>query len=119
MSGDGFSFDGGNFNTRKYWDSRYQIAHPQPQSFRDDDGKDKAVLEWAGGQSTVFVEAPSPILMGFTVEWTEDKGRRETETVKIENKDDSSQFVEVERIKKTVFKNNVTGEEFPVGMNWD
>lgn len=44
--------------------------------------------------------------------FTEVSGSRVTEKVKVTNPQDSSQFVEVERINKVVMRDNVTGEQW-------
>jgi hypothetical protein len=118
-----YSTDVGSFATDSdVFNARYQIATPQPQSFSEEqsDGStiDRAELIWKGSQSTTYVTAPPPATMGFTVTWEEDKSRRETEKVKVTNKDDESQFIELERIKNMTIKNNITGEEIPIKMDW-
>lgn len=81
-------------------------------------GVEVVALEWAGSAESKWIEEPPPATMGFTIEWIEDKRRRVTEKVRVENPDDPSQFVELERIKSTVFKNNKSGEEMPFKMDW-
>jgi len=85
---------------------------------KDSDAPEESKLEWKGGQSSTYSEAPAPYVQGYTVEWEEDKSQRVTEKVRVENPDDSSQYVELERIKKTVFRHNLTGEEMPLSMDW-
>ena len=68
-------------------------------------------LEWEGSAATSYSEEPAPGTMGITVEWKEDEERRVTETVRVENPEDPSQFVEVEKYKEATFKNLVTGQE--------
>jgi len=65
-----------------------------------------------------YIDEPPPAFMGFQAEWVEDKKRRVTDTVKITNKDDPEQFVEVERIKSMVLQNTATREEIPLKMDW-
>lgn len=79
---------------------------------------EEVVLEWAGSVDAKWLEEPPPVMMGFQATWEEDRDRRVTEQVRIENPDDSSQFVNIERIKNMVFKNNKTGEEIPLKMDW-
>lgn len=71
-----------------------------------------------GAPDTTYDEEPAPVTLGFQVEWQEDHSRRVTDQVRVENPDDPSQFVEVERIKSTVFKNSKTGEELPLKLDW-
>lgn len=82
------------------------------------DAPDTAHLDWSGNADASWSEEPSPVLMGVQVTWEEDRSRRKTETVRITNKDDPSQFVDVERIKQMVIKNSVTSEEIPIKMDW-
>lgn len=63
---------------------------------------------------TNYVEGPPPWALGYQAEWVEDPTRRVTDRVRVENPEDSSQFVEVERIKQMVVKNTGTGEEIPI-----
>ena len=82
------------------------------------DAPDAALITWKGEQESVYSEAPPPYVQGFTAEWIEDKTQRITENVRVTNPDDDSQFVELERIKKMVIKNNVNGDEIPIVMDW-
>ncbi|MET4240320.1 hypothetical protein [Bradyrhizobium sp. RT10b] len=80
---------------------------------------DPATLTVKGGNSGDYEEGPDPWVSGFNAEWLEDKDRRETEKVRVENPEDSEQWVEVERINKAVFKRRATGEELKIGIDWD
>ncbi len=79
---------------------------------------EKAEATWAGEQSSTWQTTPAPILTGFKTEWKEDASQRETEDIRVENPDDSSQYVDVKRIKKVVFKNPSTGAVLPLTMDW-
>lgn len=79
---------------------------------------DEASLTWKGSAKAEYNEEPAPMMLGFTAEWAEDTGRRITEQVRVTNPKDSDQYVDVERIKQMVFKNQKTGEELPLKMNW-
>ena len=60
-----------------------------------------------------YIDEPPPAFMGFQAEWVEDKKRRVTDTVKITNKDDPEQFVEVERIKSMNADLSITYVDLP------
>lgn len=68
---------------------------------------------------TEYVDEPPPVALGFNAEWVEDIDRRVTDTVRVENPDDASQFVEIERIRTMVLKNTQSGEEIPIKPQWD
>jgi len=83
---------------------------------------DESVLAWSGGTEGDYITGPDPWLYEIKSDaplWSEDKSRREIEQVRIENPDDPDQYVEVERIKKTVFLKRSTGEELRMGIDWD
>lgn len=71
-------------------------------------------VEWGGTQDTDYVEEPSPTSMGFQSEWNEDKSQRVSDTVRVENPDDATQAVNVERIKKMVLVNNRNGDQLTI-----
>lgn len=77
-----------------------------------------AVLVISSRADTEYIEEPPPIAMGFQAEWTEDRSKRVTETVRVENPSDSEQFVNIERIKSATFRNTKSGEQFPFKMDW-
>lgn len=89
-----------------------------PQQPALGDAPEDVVLEWEGKADAKWTEEPVPATMGFTTEMVEDKSRRVTESIRVENPDDSSQFVEIERIKSTVFKDQANGKEIPIKMDW-
>lgn len=76
------------------------------------------VIEWVGSADTDYVEEPEPGFIGIEVKWEEDKSQRQTSTVRIKNKDDPEQFVDIERIDKMVLKEKNTGETIPIKMDW-
>lgn len=76
-------------------------------------------IEIVGSHNGQFVEEPPPFVNNFTVDWEEDKSRRVTSTERVENPDDPSQFVDVERVDQVVFKNDKTREELKLKMDWD
>lgn len=77
-----------------------------------------ALLEWKGNADANYVEAPGPDMLGFTAEWKEDRTRRVTDTVKVEQTGNPENFVTLERIKSMVIKNSKTREEIPIKMDW-
>lgn len=79
---------------------------------------DDVLITVEGSAEAKYTEEPGPASLGYTVEWIEDKSRRVTETVRVENPDNSDQYVELERIKQMVLKNNKNGEEIPIKMDW-
>lgn len=79
---------------------------------------EEAKISWKGSADTDYVEDPPPYMQGFTAQWEEDRTQRVTETIKVANPNDEDQFVEIERIKETVLVNNISGEFFPIRMNW-
>lgn len=76
------------------------------------------VLSVTGSAEAKWIAEPDPTSFGITVSWEEDKSRRVSEKVRVENPDDSTQYVEIERIKQMVFKNRGTGQELPLKMDW-
>ncbi|WP_156944144.1 hypothetical protein [Bradyrhizobium sp. Ec3.3] len=81
---------------------------------------DPSTLAWSGGNSGDYDQGPDPWVSGFTSKWIEDKSRRVTEQVRVENPDDAEQYIEVKRIKQAVFKRQATGEEIKIGIDdWD
>lgn len=87
-----------------------QPPRPEPE--------DPVSFTITGSNNGQYVEEPPPFVNNFNVEWQEDKSRRRTSEVRIENPEDPSQFVDVERIDQTVFKNDKTGEEIKLNMDW-
>ena len=101
------------FETGNVFDSR--VAAPvQPAT----DEPENMVLVIEGNAEGKYQEEPSPVFLGYEGKWDEDPSRRVTDTVRITNPDDTSQFVDVERIKKMVIVNDKTREEIPIKMNW-
>lgn len=80
---------------------------------------DTSTMTWAGSNTGDYDLGPDATVFGFDVRWEEDKSRRETETVRVENPEDESQYVEIERINKAVFKQRSTGQEIQIGIDWD
>jgi hypothetical protein len=79
-----------------------------------------ARITWGGTEDASWVEEDPGYVSGFGVDLQEDKSRRVTEQVRVENPNDSTQYVEVERIKKTVMTDTQTGREFTLRFaNWD
>lgn len=89
-----------------------------PGSVPARDAPEEATLIWECPSSGQYVSGPPPGVMNFKVEWEEDKSRRVTEKVRVENPDDSDQYVTVERIKKMVLVKNTTREELPIKIDW-
>lgn len=79
---------------------------------------DVSVVVITGSADSTYTEGPAPGTLAVTVKWIEDTSRRITQTVKITNQDDPSQFVNVERITQMVIKNNKTAEEIAIKPNW-
>lgn len=75
-------------------------------------------IQIVGSNNGQYVEEPAPYVMNLNVEWQEDKSRRRTSEVRVENPDDPTQHVDVERIDQTVFKNDKTGEELKLNLDW-
>jgi hypothetical protein len=80
---------------------------------------ERALLNWECPHSGAYVSGPEPGTYGFTVKWEEDESRRKTEKVRVENKDDPEQFIELERIKKMVLVKNTTKEEIAIEPKWE
>jgi hypothetical protein len=78
-------------------------------------------LEWAGENPGDYDDIPSDMIFNnFKVEMKEDKDRRVTETVRIEQEDNPANFIDVERVKSTVMKDSQTGKEFMMKFaSWD
>jgi hypothetical protein len=97
--------------------ARSNVPSPPPDTV---DTPDTATATWAGSQSSTWQATEPPILTSFKSEWTEDTNQRETETVRVSNPKNNSQYVDVERIKKAVFVNPSTGAQLPLKMGaWD
>jgi hypothetical protein len=74
---------------------------------------DACYIEWTGENPGDYDDIPSDLILNnFTAEWEEDKSRRETEIVRIEQEGKPENYVEVERVQVAVMTNNQTGEEF-------
>lgn len=73
----------------------------------------EGLLRWSASQSVGVTTLGA---MGFTINWPDDPNNdyaetlRTTHTVRVENPDDSSQFVDVERIDTISFRN---GQKIP------
>jgi hypothetical protein len=76
------------------------------------------VLTITSRADTEYIEEPPPVALGFQAEWTEDRSKRVTETVRVENPDDSEQHVDIERIKAASFRNTKTGEQLNIKTDW-
>ena len=77
---------------------------------KDPNAPEEAKATWSGSQSSTWQETLAPIISEWKVEdWQEDVGQRETETVRVENPNNSNQYVDVERIKRAVFKTSNGG----------
>ncbi|MCK1668617.1 hypothetical protein [Bradyrhizobium sp. 153] len=88
----------------------------QPAVVITDD--DPSTLTWEAKNSGDYDLGEDPWLSGFNASWIEDKSRRQTETVRVQNPDDDTQYVDIERINKAVFKRRATGEELAIGIDW-
>jgi hypothetical protein len=91
---------------------RGRLLPPNPEA--ETEAPENVVVTITGKASSEYVEGPPPWALGFQIEWVEDRDRRITELVRVENPNDPSQFVEIERIKQMILKNTVTGEELPI-----
>lgn len=81
-------------------------------------GDPNPVIDVIGAPDSHYVETDEPPGFGFDVEWKEDKTKRITEKVRVENKDDPDQFVVVERINQMVLANSRTAEEIKIKPDW-
>lgn len=89
-----------------------------PSADKTPEEQKDVVIEVKSRADTKYIEEPPPPFMGFQIEWVEDKEQRVTETVRIKNKDDPEQYLDVDRIKKMVMKNTGTGEQIPLNIDW-
>ena len=84
---------------------------------------EEAKLSWSGGTAGDYIQDPDPWLYNIDPaknSWDEDPSMRVTELVRVENPDDPTQYVEIERIKQTEFQKRGTGERIRMnGINWD
>ncbi len=82
---------------------------------------DVCILTWTGPNAGQYNSIPSDLaLIGFKVDWGEDKSKRVTQTVRVTNPDDPDQYVMVERIKSTTLYNSQTGQGFNLQFaDWD
>jgi len=78
------------------------------------DAPETVVFEWGKGIDAHFLR-PDPIFE-YKTDWTEKA--RETETVRVTNPDDDSQFVDVERIKRLVMENSKSGQTLEWKLDW-
>jgi hypothetical protein len=62
----------------------------------------------------------STIYENFKVEWEEDKSKRVTETVRIEQEDNPENYIEVERVQSATLSDKQTGKTFTMKFaSWD
>jgi hypothetical protein len=82
---------------------------------------DDCTLEWAAVNPGDYSEIPSDLqLLGFHVDWKEDKSKRVMEEVKIEQDDNPDNYVMVQRMKETQLVNMTTGQAFNMKFDeWD
>jgi len=90
---------------------------PLPSAVPDE--PETAVLEWAGKADANYQEDPPPYTLNVQVEWAEDASARKIEKVRIENPDDPTQFVEVERIRNMELVNSISRERIKIRPNFD
>lgn len=85
------------------------------------DSPDECILTWTGDNLGQFDDIPdASIYNNFKVEWEEDKSKRVTETVRIEQDDDPENYVEVERLKSTQMFDKQTGRTMNLRFKeWD
>lgn len=83
--------------------------------------QDVCLLEWSAVNPGQYNEIPSDLqLLGFQVEWKEDKSARVMEEVRIEQEDNPDNYVDVERMTETSFVNMRTGQRFNLKFEkWD
>lgn len=74
-----------------------------------------------GENPGVYDDMPdSTIFNNFKVEWEEDKSKRVTETVRIEQEDNPENYVEVERVQSAVMTDKQTGRTMSLKFaSWD
>src|SRR5262245_8191397 len=103
---------------RPFQANRVFSARVLPPTQEQDAPRPNVVLEITSKADSTYVSEPPPIALGFQADWQEDKSRRVTDRVRIENPDDREQFLIVDRIRTAVYQNTKTGEEIPLKMDW-
>lgn len=97
------------FQTGDVFNARVLLPPVPPSGFTV--SEDVCLLTWKGENGATFdSDQPDPI-ESFKADWKEDKASRVTQNVRVENPDDSSQYVEVQRLLSTTFKNEDTGKK--------
>jgi hypothetical protein len=79
---------------------------------------DDKIIVWEGKADTKFVDEGEPFVNEAKSDLKEDKTQRESRLVKVVNPDDKDQKVFVERIDKTVFKDEKTGKQMSLAFDW-
>ena len=95
---------------------------PEQQGTTGTFSDDVVVLDVTSQNPGDYVTEVIPAYTGFKVEDEniEDKSRRVTEEVRIENPDDSEQYVMVKRLKSASFVNARTGDGYNLKFaDWD
>jgi len=83
--------------------------------------EDVCRLEWSGENPGDYDDIPLDMIFhNFKVEWEENKDKRVTETVRIEQDDNPENFVEVERVQSAMMTDAQTGKSFTIKFaSWD
>ena len=95
-----------------------RLAPPLDSSAREETPPEDVVITISSRADTEYVDEPPPWALGFQSEWVEDKSKRITDRVRVENPDDAEQYVMIERIKNMTLRNTKTGEQFPIKPDW-
>lgn len=80
---------------------------------------DDVATEWEGSNDASYVTEDDPWVNEAKSDLEEDKSKRKTTEIRVENPDDPDQHVFVERIDKTAFKDKTTGKEFTFEFKWN
>lgn len=93
--------------------SRGPVISLHPITVSPDDNP----VEWEGSPDTSYVEQDNIWYKNFDSDLKEDKNKRESKTVRVENPDDPDQHVFVERIDKASFTQK-NGKTLNLEFDW-
>jgi hypothetical protein len=103
------------FEQERVFTARF-LPPAQPITQDDEDApSDEIVLEWGAEIEHKYKQWSFGTLAGTSVKWQEVS--RVTDIVRVTNPSDTSQFVDVERIRKLTVK-NIEGQEQEFDLNW-
>lgn len=96
------------FDSDLVFTARRALPEPPPV---EESSEEIPQLVIEGKAEALWVEEPGPGTMGFEVDqWTEDTSKRVTVEERVSNPEDSSQYVDIEKIKSMELVNTINRE---------